>query len=169
MGGDTYDGGSYQNGLQLPGLMDLVWGNGYKNDVWSMQGTDWTVKGDVRIRTQFHQKLPKTTSQLVWKEETSGLQPHPGQTYDDYLICQDSFANVAKLAARRAVECINVTAVQWSPRRDHASVYHNGLLWVMGGRAREFVELPEIRSIGGIIGPRVKDYRAPNQKYSTQR
>jgi hypothetical protein len=27
-----------------------------------------------------------------------------------------------------------------------------GYMYVMGGRAREFVELPEERSIGGIIG-----------------
>lgn len=25
-------------------------------------------------------------------------------------------------------------------------------MWVLGGRAREFVDLPEERSIGGIIG-----------------
>ena len=43
----------------------------------------------------------------------------------------------------------------------------------MGGRAREYVELSEIRSVGGIIGPRVKDvpYVGENQlqKFTTQR
>ncbi len=32
----------------------------------------------------------------------------------------------------------------------------SGALWIMGGRAREFVELPESRSIGGILGPRIQ-------------
>ena len=43
---------------------------------------------------------------------------------------------------------------QWSPRRDHASVYFNGYIWVMGGRAREFVEIPEELTVGGITTPR---------------
>jgi hypothetical protein len=48
-----------------------------------------------------------------------------------------------------------------------------GYLWVLGGRAREFMDLPEERSIGGIIGPRVEDINAsagnPLQRFSTQR
>ena len=76
--------------------MDLKWNNGYKNDVWSMQGTDWTVKGDIRVRNGYHQKLPKTTSQLKWKQLTPGILPKPGQTYDNFLICQPFFANVVR-------------------------------------------------------------------------
>ena len=63
--------------------------------------------------------------------------------------------------------------VMWSPRRSHAGVYLNGYLYVMGGRAREFVTLPYEQSIGGILGPRVQDIplTADNEKqqFSTQR
>jgi hypothetical protein len=50
-------------------------------------------------------------------------------------------------------------------------------LYVMGGRAREFVDLPEIRSVGGHMGPHVQDATPQPGKdtnlnpfvYSTQR
>ena len=57
---------------------------------------------------------------------------------------------------KRKVNCtaIDVPVAQWSPRRNHASVFFNGYIWVMGGRAREFTEIAEERSVGGIINPR---------------
>ena len=79
------------------GIMDQKWGNGYKNDVWSMQGTDWYVRADIRTRNKHRQKLPRTTSQLKWKQLTPGLLPRPGQTYDDYLICEAAFANMVSM------------------------------------------------------------------------
>jgi hypothetical protein len=33
LGGDSYDGGKTQENV-VPGLLDLTWYNGYKNDVW---------------------------------------------------------------------------------------------------------------------------------------
>jgi hypothetical protein len=42
-------------------------------------------------------------------------------------------------------------------------------LFVMGGRAREFVEYSESKAIGGIIGPRVQDPENPNLLFSTHR
>jgi len=53
--------------------------------------------------------------------------------------------------------------IMWSPRRHHAAVVFHMVdesdnnkkkpyIIVLGGRAREFVELPEERSVGGIIG-----------------
>jgi hypothetical protein len=60
----------------------------------------------------------------------------------------------------------------WSPRRFHSAVHFKGYLWIMGGRAREFVDLPHEQSIGGIIGPRVQDISLEynlQQKFSTQR
>jgi hypothetical protein len=56
--------------------------------------------------------------------------------------------------------------VQWSPRRHHGGIFFKGYLWVLGGRAREFVPLPEEKSIGGIMGPRVADI--PNNGYNFQ-
>jgi hypothetical protein len=47
--------------------------------------------------------------------------------------------------------------VQWSPRRNHGGLFFKGYLWILGGRAREFVTLSYEDSIGGILGPRVQD------------
>lgn len=48
-----------------------------------------------------------------------------------------------------------------------------GYIWIFGGRAREFVDLPEEKSIGGIIGPHVADIPRTEanalQQFSTQR
>lgn len=61
----------------------------------------------------------------------------------------------------------------WSPRRFHAGVYFNGYIWIMGGRAREFVTLPHSQSIGGIKGPLVQDIPLvlgnEEQQFRTQR
>lgn len=58
MGGDSYNGalGSYQ---ALTGDIDTKWYNGFKNDIWSMSGTDWIVKGDIRLRTKYGSKIPQ--------------------------------------------------------------------------------------------------------------
>lgn len=39
----------------------------------------------------------------------------------------------------------------------------------MGGRAREFVDLPHLESVGGIVGPRVQDVQGIHMLYTTQR
>ena len=44
----------------------------------------------------------------------------------------------------------------WGPRRNLGAVFHNGALWVLGGRARGLKELDREDSVGGIIGPRIK-------------
>ena len=158
LGGDTYDGDVQQLNEQQLGLHDFNWGRGYKNDVWSTTGTKWLVKGDPRLRNKYHQKLPKVQSLMYWKYVTPGLMPVPGQTYENYIICQNFFLNL-----RQGITCPNdnpavpAPPVQWSPRRHHAALYFNGLLWVFGGRAREFIDLPEIRSVGGILNPRYQD------------
>ena len=154
MGGDTYDGSSNKHGLK-PGLADYKWENGYKNDVWKMAGTEWSTKGDPRLRSH-HQKLPKVTSQLKWQQMTSGLHPPPGTTNDEWIKCQAFFMNLPQNL--NDTSCVgNTQTVMWSPRRHHAGLFFNGYLWVMGGRAREFVALPEDQSVGGIIGQRVAD------------
>jgi hypothetical protein len=184
MGGDTNTGDATTRDL-MPGELDTQWNNGYKNDVWSTDGTEWMTGGDIRVsgpsrggggsldQLASKQKLPRTTSMMEYDLVTPGKFPPPGVTYDDWIICEDYFSN-AKYAALRAANCEDtISNVMWSPRRHHASVYFKGSLYVMGGRAREYVVLPEERSVGGIIGPRVKDvpYVGENQlqKFSTKR
>ena len=158
MGGDTYTGTAGLENIK-PGLGDITWNNGYKNDVWKTPGTEWLVKGDHRYRNKYHQKKPKVTSQIKWTEVLGGYHPTPGLTYDDFIICERYFASQAKYASQRRKYCASngepTANILWSPRRHHAAVYMNEYIYVMGGRAREFVDYKRERSIGGIEGPHV--------------
>jgi hypothetical protein len=156
MGGDSFSEDKTIRDLS-PGAFDTSWEHGYKNDVWSTTGTEWYTGGDPRERNEYHQKIPHTTSKMKYELMTSGRHPPPGMTYEDWIICQPYFSNF-KYGVRQAALCeTEVNIVHWSPRRHHAAVYFNGYIYLMGGRAREFMELPEDRAISGIIGPRVKD------------
>ena len=176
LGGDTYDNDQMQINEQQLGLHDFNWGRGYKNDVWSTTGTKWLAKGDPRLRSTYHQKLPKVQSLMRWNCVTPGLIPLPGQTYDNFIVCENFFTDYRRT---KSIKCPNddpttpAPPVMWSPRRHHTGLYFNGFLWVFGGRAREFIELPEIRSVGGILHPRVEDIprTAANrkQRFTTQR
>lgn len=156
LGGDTFSDDKSIRDLS-PGSFDTSWEHGYKNDVWSTTGTEWYTGGDPRARNEYRQKLPHTTSKMVWEIKSPGRHPPPGQTYDDWLICQPYFSNT-KYKAKQAELCgLEANAVHWSPRRHHGAVYFNGYIYLMGGRAREFQVLTEERSISGIIGPRIKE------------
>ena len=163
LGGDTYDG------IARPkqgGGYDTEWSRGYKNDVWKMGGTEWLVAGNYELRERYYgRKIPKVQSQLRWERVTQGVIPPPEMTYDSWIICEPYFQGEKYQAERLARDCPDIQSqnatfqTQWSPRRHHASVYFKGYLWILGGRAREFVPLTEDRSVGGIIGARVSDVR----------
>jgi hypothetical protein len=123
------------------------------------------VKGDIRLKTEYKQKIPRIYSKLTWHQSSAGIRPPLGWTNDDWISCESFFRNKAKAG----VDCSTPRDVMWSPRRNHAGVYFKGYMWVMGGRAREFVPLSEEQSVGGIIGPRIKDASSAAQQFSTQR
>ena len=167
LGGDTFSNDNQLQNVQ-PGLLDEKWGSGYKNDVWSMQGTPWYAHSDIRLRGQRRQKLPVVQSQLIWIQRTPGLYPPISISYDDWIICEAYF-NQPRYYAIRSTQCQTSYSTQWSPRRHHQAVYFNNVMYVLGGRAREFTEFSESRSVGGIIGPRVNDVRAPDQHFTSRR
>jgi hypothetical protein len=151
LGGDTNVGDSVKD-HPAPGLVQIKFETGYKNDVWKMSGTEWYVKGDIRLRGKYHQKIPKTESLMAWTQVTGGNQPPPDLTYDEWIVCEPFFNN-AEFAELRSTYCSGETPrVQWSPRRHHGGVYFNGEMYILGGRAREFVRFSENRAVGGIQG-----------------
>lgn len=115
-GGDTYDGDDTRRN-HMPGLLDLSWESGYKNDgrywflhlmsnfsltplapyliVWRTAGTEWFVKGDVRLKTEYKQKIPRVYSKLEWSEVQTGIRPPLGMTHDDWISCEKFFRNVS--------------------------------------------------------------------------
>jgi hypothetical protein len=128
-------------------------------------------------RTKFNQKTPRIRSTAKWNLLSYGYLPPPRVTYDTWIICQPYFSNLKYQAQRVKAQCgSDISAsvqVMWSPRRHHASVMFNGFIWVLGGRARELVDFSEDESVGGIIGPHVKDVdtgiNAQLQLLTTQR
>jgi len=134
--------------------------------VWRMAGTDWYVKGNVRLKTKYKRKVPQVLSKLTWTQMQSGLHPPIGMTNDEWISCEPYFRNKASGSSKCNDDS---AAVQWSPRRHHAGLFFKGYLYIFGGRAREFAELPQEKSIGGIMGPRVGDVNASTQTFSTKR
>jgi len=213
IGGDTNDGSFLEN-QEASGLVDNAWEKGFKNDVWVMGGTVWTMKGDIRLRTEYRQKIAKVQSMLKWTQSSPGWHPEPGSSYEQWLSCtkslfsgqyffpgntgndlhpvdvngndpyssynvyekarMDMYGSKSQLINGLRQMCTKgLPRTHFSPRRHHAGVFFKGYLYVLGGRAREFVQLAEDRSIGGIMGPRVQD--APrvglnvDQKMTSQR
>lgn len=171
LGGDTYDNKNQPDDLPSRGRS---WSNGYKNDVWVTEGTEWRVMPDIGIWNKHDQKLPRQTSQMTWRQASAGLLTPVGVTYDQWLSCQPPLLPSNPNPAA-CLEIENQYPVHWSPRRFHAGVFFKNYLWVLGGRARECVELPEIRSVGGIFNPRVGDIqrlsdgRNFDQQFTNQR
>lgn len=144
-----------------------------------------------------HQKLPRVYSEMTWTLVQAGIQPpaYPPISYDKWIICQSYFAAAAGRTTQYtkdredqgccetwtdANEPCNDNNVMWSPRRHHSAVSMvieegNGnkiqYLYVMGGRAREFLEsgYEEEKSIGGIMGPRVQDPENAQLLFSLKR
>ena len=152
LGGDSDDRSFTSNDLPE---RQLAWSNGYKNDVWSTSGTEWVVKPDVSLKNGYRQKVPRQKSQLKWKQATSGILPPPGVSFDSWIKCDPAMLSSNPNASLCDLE--NPPLLQWSPRRFHKGVVFKGSLYVMGGRARESVEMGNLRHIGGIVGPIVGD------------
>ena len=168
MGGDSDDGDGTEQDFTM-GNLDTTWNNGYKNDVWRMSGTEWLSRGDLRQRTHYRQKITKVMSRIKYEKIQPGLAPPVGTTHDDWIICQSYFSDSPYPSTQRQ-KCNGENPVQWSPRRHHASVYFKGAIYLMGGRAREYVELLETRSVGGVLQslqPRVREVEAVAMSHFT--
>eukprot|EP01031_Cornospumella_fuschlensis_P035821 gene35821-43448_t len=169
LGGDSYDGDDTQRNYK-PGLIDQKWENGYKNDVWRMRGTEWFVKGDPRLRIPVAQhrgqKIPRTYSKLEWEPmELEAMQPDQGMSYDEWISCEQYFRN----RAVQGVDCNRPRPVMWSPRRHHQGVFHRGALYILGGRAREFLVLPQDEAVGGELSPRIENIPGAQQDFTLQK
>jgi hypothetical protein len=62
-----------------------------------MTGTDWFVKGNMRLKHKFKRKVPQVLSKLQWLQMTPGLHPPVGVTNDEWIQCEAYFRNVSPL------------------------------------------------------------------------
>lgn len=128
------------------------WTNGLKNDVWSTEGTNWRVIPDVskkRGPKVSREKIPRQRSQMKWTQVQAGMIPPPGVPFDTWIQC--TTAMNSKNPNATLCDPNNPPDVMFSPRRFAAGVTFKGYLWVFGGRARENVEISNIRHVGGIL------------------
>jgi hypothetical protein len=75
LGGDSYEGdasGENANDQQAR------WTVGYKNDVWSSTGTEWSALSDIILKSKYEQKIPRVHSQMTWNQVLVGQRPPPG-------------------------------------------------------------------------------------------
>ena len=138
---------------------------GMKNDVWRLKSADretWVVKPDMIDRTPYDHEFPEQHATVRWELVSQGHIPRVGQTYEDYIQCQPNYP-----LPQRTKECSWsltddedriekwTTERGWfSQRRHHQVVIYKKRMYVIGGRAREHLEFPHERGVGGIIGPR---------------
>lgn len=64
---------------------------------WKMEGTEWFVKGDIRLRTEYGRKIPRVESRLEWQIVTLGKRPENGMTNDEWIRCEPFFRNVRSI------------------------------------------------------------------------
>lgn len=127
-------------------------GGGFRNDVWYTESNieRWEVE-----ETSAQHKLPIVKSKLEWIEVNSGETPPSGVTYDEWIQCQTNWGRPGLIGVSSVKEpangwsCANLSEVparylsknMWSPRRDHQAAMYEDVLFVLGGRAREHVDL----------------------------
>ncbi len=121
-------------------------------------------KSVVRATMTWHQSNPGYIAPLTWP---SGPQKGKVLTYDDWLICQDYFNGTRSTTLSCDdpepicyenltfpgchVESTFKRNNMWSPRRGHATVVANDVIYVIGGRAREHVPDHDTRLVGGSM------------------
>ena len=120
------------------------------------------------------QRMPRVYSELHWDQVEAGRNPPPGITHDQWISCillksANGNKKYEELVSQAGYDCNQdnfVNSRQWAPRRHHGLIQFKetafspndaacsvqNWIFVLGGRAREFVDLPENKSIGGILG-----------------
>ncbi|GLE04308.1 hypothetical protein PINS_up013223 [Pythium insidiosum] len=153
IGGDTSVQGK-QDLRAYPG------GGSLENDVWATTGNQWRVEANILKLTKWGDPLAQTIANLTWLQTNNGKRPPRGVTYDDWIACA---ANA--WAVHPVQGCDDPTQPpgayladnMFSPRRNFVALAFRDELFVLGGRAREHVPVPEAElraGVGLVPGPR---------------
>ena len=135
-------------------------GGGYHNDVWMTSGLNFSaVLNGVT-------KEPELVSTMGWSQVSMDAFPPTGVTYDAWLWCV--LRKWTIIDKECAPEDDPYKSRRWAPRRNHEAVYWKKKVWVLGGRARSFEDIPEDETVGGI-GGRIGAAGAPSSFQSRWR
>ena len=156
VGGDTYrreDGYGY-----------------YMNDVWSAPGVKWATFTSTVEKDKWGRPRPRRRSKTVWRLESQLKEPPPGVSYRTWIACAASRVNYAGVICNpsdfhviddiqywhEGMKCVcdfqrdPYPGRMLSPRRAHSSIGFRRKAYVMGGRARNIVDIPYDEAAGGI-------------------
>ncbi|KAF0693618.1 Aste57867_15483 [Aphanomyces stellatus] len=132
-------------------------GGSFRNDVWATTGIVWNTSVNLLEFNQWGDPDPQIIAKLTWSQTNAGKNPPPGVLYADWIACltaawnpypPDNCDDPTQAPGQYIADAM------WSPRRHFgATAFHNSL-FVLGGRARELVPMPDDDTIGGIVGPR---------------
>ena len=94
---------------------------------------------------------------MAWTRKNYGKRPPSSVTWETWIAC--SIPSTTMSGCNSATNMDYKAESMWSPRRGHAAVARKSgeTIFVLGGRAREHVRLPEQRSVGGILGMPVEN------------
>jgi hypothetical protein len=106
------------------------------------------------LQNEYGAPLQKSYARMSWNAVTRGYLPPVGVGYDEWIQCQ------ARFERRDATKCADPTTApgyyvgtnMWSPRRNLGAAHLRGVLYVMGGRARDLTPLAKDRMVGGVVG-----------------
>lgn len=103
--------------------------------------------------------LPGLASRSEWVQLAPDRVPPTDVGYREWLCCATSKWEclITQCFPRDPYEGIR----RWAPRRNHAAVGMNRMIYVLGGRARALEDIPESEANGGILGARTR-WREPS-------
>jgi hypothetical protein len=156
IGGDTYrhsDGYGY-----------------YMNDVWSAPGVKWATFTSTIEKDKWGRPRPRRRSKVVWKLESQLKEPPPGVDYYTWIACAAAHVNYPGVQCDKSLFKIVDEIEYWhedmkcecdpqkdpypgrmfSPRRAHSSIAYRRKAYIMGGRARNIMDIPYDEAVGGI-------------------
>ncbi|CAK4219683.1 unnamed protein product [Aphanomyces euteiches] len=132
-------------------------GGSFRNDVWATTGVVWNTSLNLLELNQWGDPDPQIVAQKKWTQTNAGKVPPPGVLYTDWIACLTANWNPYPPTG-----CSDPTQppgeyiadAMFSPRRHFAAVEFNMALYILGGRARELVPIPDEDTIGGLEHPR---------------
>ena len=167
---------SYTNHLSINSA-----GGQFRNDIWWMSPPiktkyRWNVEGtNLHPRRNENNEPSTILSNTKWTQSNGGrIAPETwpsdhskAVTFLDWIQCQEVFSNIREnrtscsepeeycfeniLNPGCKPEAVWKYNNMWSPRRGHGSIVANNKLFVIGGRAREVIDMQPSSMVGGIV------------------
>ena len=167
LGGDDYVTDEYKGLFTTAQLSNKAAGGQLRNDIWwtlqpSGSESFWSDGSLLSSAMKWYQSNEGKTAPKNWPSNKSRVL-----SYIDWIQCQEVFNtsnyfdHLCEEPKELCYEDVNIPGCQpqavwkrdnmWSPRRGHSSFSINGRLFVIGGRAKEVIDVNASSNVGGIL------------------